>query len=204
MSENAVPNALKHGAFSEVLILPGEVLEEFEALKDALFKEHKPDGISEERALMAIAKALWQERRLALYQHVQHVVHVRAGVAQKGPGPHSVNEAIERFRCKLRNETYVPPPPEELPPKSAEESLNEELRELSKLLTLDQLEKELEVESRLQAKIDRLFKRFFQLKAMKQMAGLTDSKPVPRLTESKGELLQDPAPVLELTAEEPN
>jgi hypothetical protein len=62
------------------------------------------------------------------------------------------------------------------------------------LLTLEQLEKELDVEFKLQTKTDRLFKRFFQIKTMKQIAGLTASAPA---------ALKDPAPVLELTAQEP-
>ena len=74
MSEN-IGNALKHGAFSEILILPGEDVQDFERLKNDLFAEYKPSGVSEERVLIAVAKALWQERRLALYHmcsmHVQ-------------------------------------------------------------------------------------------------------------------------------------
>jgi hypothetical protein len=40
MTENYVPNALKHGAFSELLILPGEDPAAFEELKRSLFEEY--------------------------------------------------------------------------------------------------------------------------------------------------------------------
>ena len=69
MTDNSLPSALKHGAFSEILILPGEDPQEFEKLKNELFAEYKPSGISEERVMMAIARAFWQERRLVLFQH---------------------------------------------------------------------------------------------------------------------------------------
>ena len=40
MTENSSSNALKHGGFSEVLILPGEDPEAFEKLKQRLFAEY--------------------------------------------------------------------------------------------------------------------------------------------------------------------
>jgi len=197
MSENLVPNSLKHGAFSEILILPGESAQDFEQLKSDLFAEYKPSGISEERALIAVAKSLWQERRLALYHHVQHARAAKSLSKERG-NPNPISEAIEKFRAKhgyirpdkVDPEPEVPAPP----PKSAEERINDELLALGNLLTLEQLEKELDVEFKLQTKTDRLFKRFFQIKTMKQIAGLTASTPA---------ALKDPAPVLELTAQEP-
>lgn len=190
MTDNAPPNALKHGAFSEILILPGEDPQEFEKLKNELFAEYKPSGISEERVMMAITRALWQERRLVLFQQVQHA---RARKSRPGDGGHGVGSAIHDFMVKkgLTNEPYVPP---EVPATTAEERANEALLELGHLLTLDHFEKELDVESKLQSKIDRLFKRFFQMKAMKQIAGLAKS-PAPSLNGA--------TPVLQLAAADP-
>ena len=197
MRENLVPNSLKHGAFSEILILPGESAQDFEQLKNDLFAEYKPSGISEERALIAVAKSLWQERRLALYHHVQHARAAKSSNEKRG-NPNAINEAIQQFRIKkgLVGPGEVDPKPgvTTTPPKSAEERINDELLALGNLLTLEQLEKELDVEFKLQTKTDRLFKRFFQIKTMKQIAGLTASAPA---------ALKDPAPVLELTAQEP-
>jgi hypothetical protein len=47
---------------------------------------------------------------------------------------------------------------------------NEEL-----LLELEHLDKELDVENKLQTKIDRLFKRFFQIRGMKSLIGPGES-----------------------------
>ena len=49
MTETSPSNALKHGAFSEVLILPGEDPAAFEELKRRLFAEYNVSGCSEER-----------------------------------------------------------------------------------------------------------------------------------------------------------
>jgi hypothetical protein len=181
-------NALKHGAFSEVVILPGEDPQDFEKLKTELFEEYKPSGVSEERLIVALAKALWQQRRLAVYQHIQYA---RAGQDKTRRGSDSMTKFIAKY---LPRETTGAESPPAKPPESAEERVNKELLEFGDLLTLDQLGKELDVETKLQAKIDRLLKQYFQIKAMKQIAGLTASTPA---------ALNGPAPVLELTAQEP-
>ena len=49
MTESSAFNALKHGAFSEVLILPGEDPAAFEKLKQRLFAEYNVSGCSENR-----------------------------------------------------------------------------------------------------------------------------------------------------------
>jgi hypothetical protein len=190
MTDNSMPNALKHGAFSEILILPGEDPQDFEKLKNELFAEYKPSGISEERVMMAITRALWQERRLVLFQQVQHARARKTTVNDRG---YAVSKSIHDFMVKsgLTVEPFVPPA---VPTTTAEERANEALLELGHLLTFDHVEKELDVDSKLQSKIDRLFKRFFQMKAMKQIAGLAES-PAPSLNGA--------TPVLQLAAADP-
>ena len=56
-------NALKHGGYSEHLILPGENREEFELLHQDLIAEWMPSGASEKNAVLALALSYWQERR---------------------------------------------------------------------------------------------------------------------------------------------
>ena len=169
MTDNSLPNALKHGAFSEILILPGEDPQDFEKLKNELFAEYKPSGVSEERVMLAIARAFWQERRLVLFQYVQHARARKTTV--DSDGGYGLSKSLHDFQVKigLTTEPFVPPA---VRPTTAEERANEALLELGRLLTLDHFERELDVESKLQSKIDRLFKRFFQMKAMKQIAGL--------------------------------
>ena len=61
-------NALKHGAFAEVVILPGEDIKEFQDLHDALVNEWKPEGPTEHDAISSLAKCMWRKRRLVRYR----------------------------------------------------------------------------------------------------------------------------------------
>jgi hypothetical protein len=58
------PNALKHGVFAKILILPGEDREEFKLLYAALVEEWKPVGPTEHDAVLSIAKGIWRKRRM--------------------------------------------------------------------------------------------------------------------------------------------
>jgi hypothetical protein len=68
VSKNKNQNAVKHGAFTEVVILPGEDVREFEELHQSLIMEWNPDGPAELDAVSTLAKCLWRKRRLARYQ----------------------------------------------------------------------------------------------------------------------------------------
>ena len=94
MTEASPSNALKHGAFSEVLILPGEDPAAYEKLKKSLFADYNVSGCSEESTMTSIAKAMWQLQRLGVYEHVQFL---RAGRGPKSSGElkNSMKEAIE-------------------------------------------------------------------------------------------------------------
>jgi len=71
MSESNNTKVLKHGAYSEIPLLPGEDPEEFQKLKEGLVAEYKPSGISEEMDLIEIGKSHWQERPYSVYQRAQ-------------------------------------------------------------------------------------------------------------------------------------
>lgn len=86
-----------HGAFSEILILSGENPAAFEELKHTLFAEHNVSGRSEETTMTSIAKAIWQLRRLGLYEHVQHL---RARGPDSANRKGSIAEAINSFMAK--------------------------------------------------------------------------------------------------------
>lgn len=172
--------------------MPGEDPAAYEKLKKSLFAEYNVSGCSEESTMTSIAKTMWQLQRLGVYEHVQFL---RAGLGPKSSGElkNSMKEAIENFMIKigrsipvdsLPDVSTVPVPPEE-------KSKDELLLELGDLVTLDHLDKELEVENKLMAKLDRLFKRFFQIKAMKPLIGLGEPL-APALASTK--------PVLELAA----
>ena len=69
MTESTAFNSLKHGAFSEVLILPGEDPAAFEELKQRLFAEYNVSGCSEESTMTSIAKTMWQLRTVGPFMN---------------------------------------------------------------------------------------------------------------------------------------
>lgn len=190
MTEISVPNALKHGAYSKLVMLPGEDPAAFEALQQSLFDEYKPAGPSETSTMTSIAKTLWQLQRLGLYEHVQYL-KARGNPSSFANGKNPITEALQQFRAKHglidpKSPPEVPTVPE--PPK--EKSNDELLLELGNFATVGHLDKELEVEMKLLAKLDRLLKRYFQIRAMKPLIGLGDPA-APALASA--------TPVLELT-----
>ena len=64
-------NALKHGAYSGQIILPGESIEDFDELHRSLTNEWKPVGPLECDCIATLTKCLWRKRRLARYQDVK-------------------------------------------------------------------------------------------------------------------------------------
>ena len=58
MSKRENQNALKHGAFVEAVILPGENPEEFEELLAAVTEEWDPDGPCERDKVMSMAMGM--------------------------------------------------------------------------------------------------------------------------------------------------
>ena len=98
----------------------------------------------------------------------------------------------EQFKVKHGLIDPKSPPEEPTVPEPPKEKSNDELLlELGNFVTLDHLDKSLEVEMKLLAKHDRLLKRFFQIRAMKPLIGLGDPA-APALASA--------TPVLELTA----
>jgi hypothetical protein len=86
MNKNKSQNALKHGAFSEAVILPGEDAKEFDELHSSLVDEWNPEGSSEHDKVMSVAKNMWRKHRFRKY--LQNKI---AKVEEK-------QRTIERFR----------------------------------------------------------------------------------------------------------
>jgi hypothetical protein len=58
------PNALKHGGFSKVEVLPWEDAKEYKALLQDLIDEHQPEGPLEIDCVSTIASLLWRKKRV--------------------------------------------------------------------------------------------------------------------------------------------
>jgi hypothetical protein len=63
-------NALKHGAFSRELMLPGEKLRDYDALRADTYEEWLPDGPSERELVNRLVVFFWQKQRLDRYERL--------------------------------------------------------------------------------------------------------------------------------------
>jgi hypothetical protein len=57
-------NAIKHGVFSSMAILPGEDLDEYGALLEAFSSEWSPEGPTEVDAVYTLTNCVWGKRRI--------------------------------------------------------------------------------------------------------------------------------------------
>ena len=61
-----VPPALKHGAYSKFVLLPGEDPAEFEELHRDLIADLAPNGRMEEETVASIAHLVWRRQNFAM------------------------------------------------------------------------------------------------------------------------------------------
>jgi hypothetical protein len=195
-------NAVKHGGFSNLAVLPGEDAEEFMKLSKELDDELKPSGPLEVDVLFHIAKLIWRKRKLGTYR--------RAEIARGKWAPYLVDDADPEYVLdralksravaemqrvvrllgdeeQVANESKLLPALKEMNSNIVElvkpdgtdttkllrdEEIDLRLAQLGEEITPDKLFRELEVVDRLDAMIGHAVKRLMQLKAMKQMVGL--------------------------------
>jgi len=89
-------NALKHGVFATIIILPWEDPEEFRTLHTELIAEWNPVGPTEEDAVFSLAKGMWRKRRMQLF--LNNDMH-RCSTYPDHPAYHEIN-ALRSF-CKI-------------------------------------------------------------------------------------------------------
>ncbi len=196
-------NALKHGGYSNLAVLPGEDPDEFDRHHQSLIDEFAPSGPTEHDVVLSLAKCMWRKSRLGIYPRAARA-REQLGPILGGPDTCEVQVDINLFRASAKetertlqiievqqklNEvrrdmsvhlTEVNRHAKAILEKVGvnieehllEESVNWALAALRELITPEALMKELELEARLEARIDRLLKRLFYLKAAKQMLGL--------------------------------
>jgi hypothetical protein len=160
-------NAWKHGGYSNLGVLPGESAHVFKRLHQSLIDELEPSGPTECDAVLSLAKCMWRKSRLAIYALI-------AEPRTKADFVDPLQPAIDAYAAAAKDNPQ-PTPPEWLvmvKDLSADRDQNLQLGKLGEQITPEKLIEEIELASRLDARIDRLLKRLFQLKAAKQMLGL--------------------------------
>jgi hypothetical protein len=197
--ERPFQNALKHGAFSRELILPGESRKEYERLLAELEAEYSPSGPTEIYLVNHLALLLWRERRLQVYRRAKLEKRVRTiesnnkkshwlGVLNSLAPQLAAATTAKEVEAILASEHLTPgvitfkipqPPPDQEAkwgPAIAEYLNKMEIPE--PLYGIDafecaldpiEMDRELLLADRLHEEIDRAIKRLAQVKAYKQL-----------------------------------
>jgi hypothetical protein len=156
--------AVKHGGYAASSLLPGEDSDAFDELNRALIAEFAPNGALEEDIVATIARYMWRKGHLLPFR-----------IAQL---------AHDRY-CAIETEKHLPPPCifNMNAAKAAAEQVRKELGNKynslrsGEIQTFDQLERELDVEERLNAAIDRLLKQLIHVRGLKSVMSVAAASP---------------------------
>ena len=97
MSKKKSGNALKHGIYSQEVLLPGEKPRDYALLRARLYDEWNPEGPTEEELVERLAALLWKRRRLHMHNEATMPTHGR----HREPQPSLEHPAIHK-RARAR------------------------------------------------------------------------------------------------------
>src|SRR5262249_30977691 len=70
------PNALKHGVFSDAVLIPGEDSGQYKQFLAELMDEYKPTGPTLRDEVIELANLMWKRRRLRNFIQTKHIAGV--------------------------------------------------------------------------------------------------------------------------------
>jgi hypothetical protein len=167
---NGVSPALKHGAYAKATLLPGEDPDEFKKLHEGLIAEFRPNGRMEEETIASIARLMWRRQNLPHFEIAQ-LSQYMADVIRKVVSLEPITDKEDKeFLGKVGGliEPHLYPQMRKWvrPGRELEDG---EVHELLKVAALNRLMKELDVEERLDAMIERLIKRLLFVRGLKSV-----------------------------------
>jgi hypothetical protein len=162
--------ALKHGAYSEAVLLPGEDPAEFRRLHKDLIEEFSPTGRLEEETVAALARLVWRRQNLARFEIGQFVNLIALSIENAPSEETTLPRSKEEFSADLEELNQATQRMEK-EKESRESSMD--LLEITSKVVLNRLMKELDVEDRLDMMIDRQIKRILHLKGLKSIISST-------------------------------
>jgi hypothetical protein len=175
--------ALKHGAYSATALLPGENPAEFEKLHQALIAELAPLGVLEEDIVARMARLVWRKQNLATFRIAEYAQNRCSAIrSEKLPSSFPILEMFEDRIDPAERQALI---------RAAEEHARKELGENYKLVemgeraTINGLIKDLEVEERLEALIDKCLKRLLMVRGLKSISLESPSAPQQHVTGPK-------------------
>jgi hypothetical protein len=173
---NKIHPALKHGGYAATAILPGENRADFEKLHRALIAELAPAGALEDDIVATIARLVWRKQNLATFR-----------IAELARRRYS---AIESEKLPCNNSFTMLGMFEDIDPAQRKEAMQAakdqarkelgdtyELVEIGETATVDGLLRDLGVEERLDAMIDKCLKRLLFLRGLKSLSTAPSSAP---------------------------
>jgi hypothetical protein len=185
-------SALKHGGYSAIGLLPGENRAAFEKLHRDLQAEFCSDGPFEEDIVADIARCMWRKKNLYSFR-IAADARKRHSAIRSEMIPSTTEP--EPFFPEYSRDDWVPPTAAEVEAatEAAEARTREELGEnykfveMGDLATPAQMLAELDLEERLDARIERLFERLAALKAFKSLSSAKSRMPteLPRISGPK-------------------
>jgi hypothetical protein len=148
-----IPPALKHGAYSNLGLLPGEDPEEFEKFLNGLRAEWNIRGPSEEAQICHIASLEWRRSRMRIYRLAEiakrkyWAIHPDPSKPEKPKGHDGIEYIVTRDRLHRAKE-------------QTRHELGEAfaLVELGDVISYDELIRELEVVERLNRMLERAYR----------------------------------------------
>jgi hypothetical protein len=158
--------ALKHGAYSEAVLLPGEDPAEFRRLHRDLIEEFSPTGRLEEETVAALARLVWRRQNLARFEIGQFVNLIALSIENTPSEETTLPRSKEDFLADFKELDQATQRMEK-EKESRESSMD--LLEVTSKVVLNRLTKELDVEDRLDMMIDRQIKRLSHLKGLKSI-----------------------------------
>ena len=177
--------AFKHGGFCSTAVLPGENPVEFEELHQALIAELAPAGALEENIVADIARLVWRKRNLATFRRAENVRAVWFELREKKfyenfqvpatpDSPWSMLSDSQRAKVDETTRSMI---------EHARKELGEDFRlvEIGDTATVEGLLRDLDIEERLNALIDKGLKRLLFLRGLKSISPVSSSTSQQRI-----------------------
>ena len=178
-------HALKHAGYSATGILPGENPAEFEKLYRELIAEFNPNGALENDTVATMARHMWRKRNCETFGIAERA-RARSAQIMREMVPEDKIEYPELLAFETVIEK-VDPAVREAATRAAVDQARKELGdayglvEIGEAASVDRLMKDLEVQERLDALIDRCLKRLLFSRGLKSISIASTAAPRERL-----------------------
>jgi hypothetical protein len=165
-----IPPALRHGCYSGLGLLPTEDPVAFEKMRRDIIAEYRPSGRSEEIVVRNLADFMWRRENLVTYRLAHHA-RSREYVIYSVLQPRSLLDTNLGFEPETRGPEELKALRDEADQRAQRELAPvQELIDIGKAATPDELLKDLELFDRLDAAIARCLKQLLLMRGVKSIS----------------------------------